>query len=78
MWSYKKPTEPGLYYVNRGDVVTKETLEVIWFTKAKDEEFLSDNFRVPVKEYNDCFKFKPIDYERLNAIGNVVEVELVE
>jgi len=79
MWSYKKPKTPGLYYVNRGDVVTKESLEVIKVDRhKKSDDYLSDAIGVPLSEYNDCYKFMMIDYEKLNAIGNALELEIGE
>ena len=32
LWSYEKPIKPGLYYVNRGDVVTRNSLEISLFS----------------------------------------------
>lgn len=78
MWDYKKPTKPGLYYVNNGDVVTKESLEVVEFSFRKDEDYLSDGDQCDIGNYHDCYKFMPIDYERLNRIGNAAELELVD
>ena len=68
MWTYKKPTEPGLYYVNLGDVVTEESLSVIHFVII--DGALVDDCGFPVRQYNTHYKFMFIDHEALNKIGN--------
>lgn len=68
LWSYKKPTQTGWYYCNNGDVVTWLSLDVIKLTDR--DGALVDEVGHPVEEYHQCFKFKPIDYQALNKIGN--------
>ena len=68
LWSYEKPTEPGLYLVNRGDVVTSDTLETQHF-KMVDRR-LRDKDGIPASSYGSHWKFLPIDYDYLNKIGN--------
>lgn len=69
MWGYKKPTEPGLYYVNRGDVVTDESCGILPFWNGPDGKLIDPAGRL-VARYNDTFKFMLVDYEALNKIGN--------
>ena len=68
MWSYKKPTKPGLYYVNSGDVVTKETLHIVPMKIIGKD--LCDSMLHLIDTYKSFYKFMPVDYEALNKIGN--------
>ena len=71
LWSYEKPTEPGLYMVNAGDTVTKDALTVVKLVSHTGEGALydvADGF--PVRGYPNSTKFRPVDYDYLNKIGN--------
>ena len=76
LWSYKKPTEPGLYFVNSGDAVTEYSLEVRDLVEGNDDGDLvvmcdrGEIGSVPISDWNDSYKFLPIDYEYLNALGD--------
>lgn len=73
LWSYKKPIKEGIYHVNRGDVVTMDTLEVITL-KQRDYGLCDDN-GVRVDEYHHTFKFRPYELmsdTELNKIGNEI------
>lgn len=69
MFTYTKPTTPGWYHVNRGDVVTGANYEAQYF-QLNRHGILVDLQDQSVADYNDSWKFMPIDLEALNKIGN--------
>lgn len=69
LWSYKKPTEPGEYDANRGDVVIRSNRKSIELT-FDDDGYLVDQDGVFIEAYHQGWKFRPVDYEYLNKIGN--------
>lgn len=69
-WSYMKPTNPGWYFVNRGDVVTDDSIECQLIKVRNDDSQLSDSEGVLISNYCHTFKFLKVDAERLNTIGN--------
>lgn len=81
LWTYKKPTKPGLYLCNRGDVVTEDSLigglrggSLPAILLQFDGELLSDEEGIAVRDYRDSFKFIPhhpdMDIDYLSSIGN--------
>lgn len=69
MWSWEKPTEPGWYYVNRGDVVTSDSFEAVLLIPAPSGQLI-DRDLMFVEDYSADFKFMPIDINGLNQINN--------
>ena len=70
LWSYTKPTIPGWYFVNRGDVVTDDSLDCQLIKVRNYEDEMSDSEGVLVSNYCHTFKFLKVYFERLNTIGN--------
>ena len=83
-WSFIKPKEPGMYFINYGDVVTVSSLEVQVLRLVSDKtstgapNVLVDQEGVPVADYNNCYKFMRVDVEHLNKIRNGPVLEAVE
>ena len=78
MWTYEKPRCPGMYYINRGDVVTEDTLENIRVFK-KDGVLCGDVLRdgvlcdgdgMLISDYRSDIKFMRIDFDWFNKVGN--------
>ena len=67
-WSFKKPTKPGLYIVNCGDVVTEQTITFSEFYIEGGE--LIDQNGEALSEYPICYKFIRIDASKLNDHPN--------
>lgn len=76
LWSYDKPTKAGLYFCNLGDTVDYIHLSIHDLVHIKGELFdeadLARNpeTAAPVSKWNISCKFRPVDYEYLNKIGN--------
>lgn len=68
-WTYNKPTEPGLYWVNSGDVVTVYSLEIQHFSD-RGASYLGDSGGIPAISYGDYIKFLKVDIDALNELGN--------
>ena len=69
MWSYKKPEQSGMYYINRGDVVTQDTLKMDYFGPG-DSGVLEDSSGTPVMLYHTDYKFLRVNLDYLNSLGN--------
>ncbi len=69
LWSYDKPTEPGWYWANRGDVVTNHSLCCEEFSYWGGTH-LSDSHSIEVAKYVGVWKFLKVDIDALNALGN--------
>jgi hypothetical protein len=68
MWTYDKPDWPGMYYINRGDVVTEDTLENI--RVFKKDGVLCDGDGMLISDYRSDIKFMRIDFDWFNKVGN--------
>ena len=73
MWSYDKPEKTGKYFVNKGDVVTELSLEIIKVTFDCDYNLI-DNEDFDISLYYKHFKFTEYDsslsIDDLNKMGN--------
>ena len=69
MWSFKKPTSAGWYFVNLGDVVTDFNFECIKFSSDVIGN-LFDGKGTPLSIYSDEYKYMPIGITSINQIGN--------
>ena len=70
LWTCGGPTEQGMYYVNVGDVVTKDTCSVINLSFKYGTTTLIDDRGDAVDSYGSHCKFLPVDFEKLNKIGS--------
>ena len=70
LWTYSKPTVEGWYEVNLGDVVTADNYSCERFTFNVNTSELLDSELGSVQDYNDSYKFRAVDFEALNKIGN--------
>ena len=73
LWSYDKPTKAGVYNANMGDVVTAQSCREIRLTGSRNDEgdfILIDENDCPVGSYHSSWKFRMVDYDYLNTIGN--------
>lgn len=64
-WLPEKPTEPGCYLTNRGDVVTEDSLRFEYLRFDRFGELVDDG-SVSVKTYHPSWKFMKLDIEELN------------
>ena len=69
LWSYDKPTVPGWYWVNGGDVVTPFSLKLLKAAFNLEKELVDEDL-FPIYRYNTSYKFLEIDINELNTIGN--------
>ena len=70
MWSYKKPKKSGWYYACSGDVVTELSCKIMLLREIRGTGKIVDDDNYPIDDYHDCWKFMPVDFKRLNKIGN--------
>ena len=69
LWSWEKPTEPGLYFVVLGDVVSKVNLNIASIYEV-DGELFDAKDGCSVDEFNPDCKFLKVDIKELNDRGN--------
>lgn len=69
LWSYEKPTEPGMYFINRGDVVTADSLKLADMYEINGELFDRTDGEL-VSRFADYIKFLKVDIDALNQLGN--------
>lgn len=76
LWTFKRPTSPGWYLMNRGDVVTPENFDAVKIEfnppGYPDQLILRDieGDWIPVEKIDPSFKWLEIDISALNKIGN--------
>lgn len=68
-WTYEKPTEPGWYMVNYGDIVTKDNLTFERFSISYTG-LLVDIEGTASCDYGSSYKFIKVDIKALNQVGN--------
>jgi hypothetical protein len=59
-WSYDKPTEPGDYFVCRGDIETEDNITFEKFKLFNGQ--LEDSMDFPSADYGSSYKFARLVY----------------